>query len=188
MDIDEAQLLAEEAMDKAVDYLKSELRGIRTGRASSGMVEFIKVDYYGAQTDLRQLALISVPEPTQILIKPYDAASVQACAKGIQESGMGVNPVVDGKQIRINLPALTGERRKQLQASVKQMGEQAKVTIRNARRDANKHIDAAGKDKTLSLSEDDIEQAKKDVDDLIHKYEKQVDDSITAKQDEIATV
>ena len=188
MDIDEAQLLAEEAMDKAVDYLKGELRGIRTGRASSGMVEFIKVDYYGAQTDLRQLAMISVPEPTQILIKPYDAASVQACAKGIQESGLGVNPVVDGKQIRINLPALTGERRKQLQGSVKQMGEQAKVTIRNARRDANKHIDAAGKDKTLSLSEDDIEQAKKDVDDLIHKYEKRVDDAITAKQDEIATV
>lgn len=188
MDIEEAQLHAEEAMDKALEYLKSELRGIRTGRASAGMVEFIKVDYYGSQTDLRQLALISVPEATQILIKPYDASSVEACAKGIEASGLGVNPIVDGKQIRINLPALSGERRKQLQQSVKQMGEQAKVTIRNARRDANKHIDSAGKDKTLHLSEDEIEQSKKEIDDMIHKYEKQVDDAIAAKHKEIEEV
>lgn len=188
MDIDEAQLHAEESMEKAIDYLKSELRGIRTGRASTGMVEFIKVDYYGSQSDLRSLAMINVPEPTQILIKPYDASSIQAIVKGIEVSGLGVNPIVDGKQIRINLPALTGERRKQLQTSVKHMGEQAKVTIRNARRDANKHIDAAGKDKTLSLSEDVIDKSKKDVDDLTHKYEKQVDDAIAAKQKEIEEV
>lgn len=188
MDIEEAQLTAEESMDKAVDYLKSELRGIRTGRASTGMVEFIKVDYYGSSTDLRQLASITVPEPTQILIKPYDASSVQSVAKGIETSGLGVNPVVDGKQIRVNLPSLSGERRQQLIASVKKMGEQAKVAIRNARRDANKHIDAAGKDKDQHLSEDDIEGAKKEVDDMTHKYEKQVDDAIEAKTKEVQEV
>lgn len=188
MDLDEAQLQAEESMEKAVDYLKSELRGIRTGRASTGMVEFIKVDYYGSQTDLRSLASITVPEPTQILIKPYDASSVQAVAKGIETSGLGVNPVVDGKQIRVNLPALSGERRQQLIGSVKKMGEQAKVAIRNARRDANKHIDAAGKDKQQSLSEDDIDNAKKEVDDLTHKHEAQVDEAVEAKTKEVQEV
>lgn len=188
MDIDECLLSCEESMDKAVDYLKGELRGVRTGRASTALVEFIKVDYYGTPTELRQLALINVPEPTQILIKPFDASSTKEIGKAIMESGLGLNPVVEAKQIRLNLPPLSGERRNQLGASVKHMGEQAKVTIRNARRDANKHIDQAVKDKTQHLSEDAAEGAKDDVQKLLKKYETLVDELIAAKSKEIQEV
>ena len=188
MDIDESLLTCEESMDKAVDYLKGELRGVRTGRASTALVEYIKVDYYGAMTELRQLALISVPEPTQILIKPFDASSAKEIGKAIEASGLGLNPMVEAKQVRLNLPALSGERRNQLIGSVKHMGEQAKVTVRNARRDANKHIDQASKDKAQHLSEDAVEQAKDDVQKLTKKYESQVDDQIAAKVKEIQEV
>ena len=185
MDIDETLLTCEEAMDKAVDYLKNELRGVRTGRASTGLVDFIKVDYYGAPTELRQLARVTVPEPTQILIKPFDASCVKEIGKAIEAAGLGLNPVVEAKQVRLVLPALSGERRTQLIASVKQMGEQAKVTIRNARRDANKHVDQAVKDKSLHHSEDDADDAKEDVQKLLKSYESQVDELITAKSKEV---
>ncbi|GAB4187346.1 MAG: ribosome recycling factor [Phycisphaeraceae bacterium] len=188
MDIDEILLHCEESMEKAVEYLKNELRGVRTGRASTALVEYIKVDYYGTPTELRQLAVINVPEPTQILIKPFDASSTKEIAKAIQESGLGLTPTVEAKQIRLNLPPLSGERRNQLISSVKQMGEQAKVAIRNARRDANKHIDQALKDKTLHLSEDDAESAKEDVQDLLKKYEAKVDELVTAKTKEIQEI
>jgi ribosome recycling factor len=188
MDLDEALLEAEEAMEKAVDYLKSELRGVRTGRASTGLVEFIKVDYYGSPTDLRELAMISVGDATQLMVKPYDATSTQEIVKAIQASGLGLNPMSDGKAIRINIPALSGERRQQLVGSIKQMGEQAKVTVRNARRDGNKHIDQAGKDKTLHLSEDDVKETKEEIQDLVKKYEKQLDDMITTKTKEVQEV
>jgi len=188
MDIDEALLTAEEAMEKGVEYLKNELRGVRTGRASTGLVEYIKIDYFGSQTDLRQLAMITVPEPTQILIKPFDASSLQTISKSIQAAGLGLNPMAEGKQIRINLPALSGERRNQLIGTVKQMGEQAKITIRNARRDGNKHIDQAGKDKSLGLSEDDVESSKNELQDVVKKYEHEVDDLISSKTKEIQEV
>src|SRR5690606_21916429 len=97
MDLDELQLEAEEAMDKAVEYLKGELRGVRTGRASTGLVEYIKVDVYGSQSDLRSLAIISVPEPTQLLIKPFDPSTVQDIVKAIEKSGLGLNPQSEGK-------------------------------------------------------------------------------------------
>ncbi len=185
MDLDEAQLTAQDAMDKAVEYLKNELRGVRTGRATTSLVDYIKVDYYGSPTDLRSLALVTVPESSQILIKPFDASSLQACVKAIQTAGLGLNPVAEGKQIRVSIPPLTGDRRQQLVGSVKQMGEHAKVTLRNARRDANKHIEQASKDKTLHLSEDAVEEAKTEVQELLKKYEKQVDDLIAAKKQEI---
>jgi ribosome recycling factor len=188
MDLDEIMLTCEEAMDKAADYLKHELRGVRTGRASTALVEFIKVDYYGTQTELRQLALINVPEPTQILIKPFDASSTKEIGKAIESAGLGLNPVVEAKQIRLNLPTLSGDRRKQLIGSVKQMGEQSKVTIRNARRDANKHIDQAAKDKTQHISEDNADDAKDDVQKLLKKYEAKAEELITAKTQEVQEV
>lgn len=188
MDLDEILLEAEEQMEKAVTYLKHELRGIRTGRASPALVEFIKVDYYGSPTDLRQLALISVPEVSQIIIKPFDQGSTQTIVKAIQSSGLGLNPMTEGKQIRLSVPALSGDRRNQLIGSVKQMAEQAKVAVRNARRDANKHIDQAGKDKANPVSEDAVESAKEDVQELLKKYEKQVDEAIDAKVREIETI
>ncbi len=188
MDIDECLLTCEESMDKTVDYLKNELRGVRTGRASTALVEYIKVDYYGAPTELRQLAMINVPEPTQILIKPFDASCTKEIGKAIEASGLGLNPTVEAKQVRLNLPPLSGERRTQLIGSIKQMGEQAKVAIRNARRDANKHIDQAIKDKSLHHSEDDAEAAKNDVQELLKKHEGLVDDLIGAKTKEIQEV
>ncbi|MEM1109103.1 MAG: ribosome recycling factor [Planctomycetota bacterium] len=188
MDLDETLMEAEEAMDKAIDYCKSELKGVRTGRAQPSMLEMVKVECYGAETELRSVALITAPEPTQLLVKPFDPATVNEINKSLEKSGLGLNPMVDGKQIRMNLPALSGDRRKQLAASVKQMGEQAKVTIRNARRDANKHIDAAGKDKSLGLSEDDVAGTKDEVQELLKKYEGTVEKLVDEKTKEIEEV
>lgn len=188
MDLDTILLETEEGMEKAVEYLKHELRGLRTGRASTALVEYIKVDYYGSPTDLRSLALISIPEATQLLIKPFDASTVQAIVKAIQASGLGLNPMSEGKQIRLNLPPLSGERRNQLSASVKQMGEAAKVTIRNARRDGNKNLDGLEKDKSAHVSEDQLKDAKDQVQDLLKKYEGMVDELVTAKSKEIQAI
>lgn len=188
MDLGEALFTAEESMEKATEYLKSELAGVRTGRASTALVEFVKVDYFGSSTDLRQLALISVPEPTQLLVKPFDPSTLQLILKAIQTAGLGLNPVSEGKQIRLNLPSLSGERRQQLIGSVKQMGEQAKVAMRNARRDANKHVDQALKDKTQHLSEDEVEQSKTEIQDLLKKYEQQVDGLIDLKIKEVQDI
>lgn len=188
MDLDEVLLTCEEGMEKAASYLKQELRGIRTGRASTALVEFIKVDYYGSQSDLRSLALISTPEATQILIKPFDPSSTQAIVKALQASGLGLNPMTEGKQIRLSLPPLSGERRQQLQGSVKSMGEQAKITLRNARRDANKHLDTMKKDKSTGLSEDEIAKSVDEVQNLLKKYEDEVDKLVTAKQKEIQEI
>lgn len=188
MDIDEAQLTAEESMDKAVEYLKHELRGVRTGRASTGLVEYIKVDYFGSPTDLRSLAVLSVPEPTQILIKPFDPSTTHEIAKAITAAGLGLNPIVEAKQVRIALPSLSGDRRNQLIGTVKQMGEQAKVAIRNSRRDGNKHVDAAAKDKANPVSEDAVEGAKKNLDDLTKKYEAMVETEVARKTKEIQEI
>lgn len=188
MDIDKTIHSAEQSMGKAVEYLTQEMRGARTGRASTSLVEFVKVDYYGSQTDLRSLAMISVPEPAQIVVKPFDASSIQDIAKAIETAGLGLNPQVDGKQIRINIPGLSGERRKQIIASVKQMGEQAKVTIRNARRDANKHIDQAAKDKTNHISEDEADSAKEDIQKAVKQHEEQIENLLGLKIKEIEQV
>lgn len=188
MDIDTILLEMEAAMEKASDYLNSELKGVRTGRASPGLVEFVKVECYGSETDLRSVAMVMAADATQLLIKPFDPSTVQDIAKGIERSGLGLNPNIDGKQIRLNIPALTGERRRDLIQSVKHMGEQAKVTIRNARRDANKHLDQAAKDKSLSLSEDQVESAKEEVQKLLKSYEGKVDQAVAKKTTEIEQV
>lgn len=185
MDIDETLLEAEDKMDKAVEYLRGELKGIRTGRASPALVEYVKVDYYGSMTDLRQLAQITVPEPTQLLIRPFDQGSNQAIAKAIQSSGLGLNPIVEAKQIRLQMPPLSTERRQQLATSVKQMGEQAKVAIRNSRRDANKHVDQAEKDKTLHIPEDVAKDAKDQIDEMTKKHEKSIEEMVTDKTKEV---
>lgn len=185
-DPDTILLESEEAMTKSVDYLKHELRGIRTGRASTAIVEYVKVEYYGASTDLKSLAAISVPEPTQILIKPFDAGSINDIRKAIEAAGLGLNPMTEGKQLRINVPPLSGERRQQLVARCKKLGEEAKVVLRNARRDANKHADqlkSGGK-----YPEDDIETLHEEIQQLLKKYEGEVDKLIDQKQKEITEV
>lgn len=174
------------AMTKALDYLTSELRGIRSGRASTALVEFVKVDYYGSPTDLKNLAAISTPEPTQIWIKPFDASSVSTIKQAIESAGMGLNPKVEDKSIRITIPPLDSNRRKQLVAQAKKMGEEQKVAMRNVRRDANKHADALSKQTDgAHYSEDQVSALKDEIQELLKKYEAKVDAAVSAKSDEI---
>lgn len=176
---------AKQRMDKAVEHLQAELRGVRTGRASPALIEYVKVDYYGSPTDLKALAAISAPEPTQLLVSPFDATAVSEIKKAIEAADLGLNPQVEGKQIRIRIPDLTTERRQQLAAHVKKLGEEAKVAVRNVRRDANKHLEAIKKDKDAHISEDAIEDLKKDVQDLLKKHEERIDELVAEKNREI---
>jgi ribosome recycling factor len=187
-DPDTILMTAEEGMEKAVDYLKQELRGVRTGRATPALVEFLKVEAYGSQTDLKSLASISVPEPTQLLIKPFDSTIVSAIKSAIEKSGLGINPMVEAKQIRLQLPAMSQERRQKDAGRVKKMGEEAKVVIRNARRDANKHADALAKDATAHIPEDDIKTLKEEIQTLLEKFEAEVDKRVEEKSKEILTL
>jgi len=184
--IDEILLEAEDKMRKAVEHLKAGLRTLRTGRASAGLVEHLKVDYYGSPTELRQLATITVPDTLMILIKPYDPGSVHDIAKSIQASELGITPMVEGKVIRLAIPPLSEERRKQLAQQVKEQTEEAKVALRNLRRDAIKHVDA--EEKAKALGEDDARKARDDATDLVHNYEKQLDEALKLKTDEIMEV
>lgn len=179
---------ASQTMDKAVEYLLKELTGLRTGRASTALVEYIKVDYYGSATDLKALAAISTPEPTQIMIKPFDASASGEIRKAIEAANLGLNPQVDGKVIRVNIPALSGERRKQLAAQAKKLGEDAKIAVRNVRRDANKHADQLLKDKDAHYPEDEIKTLKEEIQDVLKEHEKKIDTSVTHKAEEIMTV
>ena len=188
MDLNSIQKDATATMAKSVDYLKSELKGVRTGRATPSLIEFVKVECYGSESELRSVAMVQAPEPTQLLVKPFDPGTVQDIIKGIEKAGLGLNPQADGKTVRISIPALSGDRRKELIGSVKQMGEQAKVAVRNARRDANKHIDQLDKDKSNALSEDDVKGAKDDIQDLLKKYEGQIDTLVADKSKQIEEV
>lgn len=174
---------AEERMEKAVDHLKSSLTGIRTGRANPGLVDSVKVDYYGSPTPLKQIANVSVPEPQQIMIRPFDVSSLDEIAKAIQNSDLGMAPNNDGRVVRLNVPALSTERRQQMVGRVKELAEEARVSIRNIRRDANKHADQAEKDKTMS--EDDRDTTKDSVQELTKKFEGLVNTQATKKEKEV---
>ena len=175
----------EESMLKSTEHLKKELKSIRTGRATPSIIEFVKVDYYGSTQDLKGLASISVPEPTQLLIKPFDVGAIGDIKRAIESSGLGFNPISDGKTLRVNLPALTGDRRKQLVVLCKKNAEEAKVTLRNSRRDANKAADGL---KGSGTAEDEIETLKKEIQDLLKKRETECDTMVAAKQKEIETL
>jgi len=188
MDPDTILLDAEDRMDKAIEHLKGELRGIRTGRASTALIEYIKVDYYGAPTDLKALAALSIPEPTQILIKPFDASAVSEIRKAIEASDLGLNPQVEAKQIRINVPSLSTDRRKQLVGHAKKVGEDTKVAIRNVRRDANKHADQLKDDKSLKVPEDEIKTLKDEIQEILKKHEALTEKLLEEKSAEIMEV
>ena len=175
-------------MSKAVDYLKQELRGLRTGRANPALVEHIRIDVssYGSIMELRELATISVPEPSTLLVKPFDPGTLKDIEKGLQSSTLGVTPMSDGKSIRLPIPPLSGERRQQLAQQVRKMGEAQKIAVRNARRDANKAIEIV--EKAKSLSEDQAKDAKDRVQKLTNKYEAEIDAILEAKTREIEEV
>ena len=148
MPVDEIELEAEEKMEKALDVLRHELRMVRTGRASTALVEHVKVEVasYGSVMDLRQLAALSTPEGNMILIKPFDPTTIKDIHKGLEKANLGITPMSDGKVIRLPIPPLSGERREQLAQQVKQMAETQRIAIRNIRRDANKHLDSEEND------------------------------------------
>ena len=185
---DEILLDAEESMTKAIDYLQQEMRGIRTGRASTALVEYVKVDYYGSPTDLKSLAAISTPESNQILIKPFDAGSVNAIKQGIENAGLGLNPQVEAKMVRITIPPLDSNRRKQLAAQAKKHGEEQKVVLRNTRRDANKLADSLAKQDGTHYAEDEIETLKTEIQELLKTYETKIEEIVKKKSDEISEV
>ncbi len=186
MPADDILLEAEDKMDKAVEHLKAQFRTVRTGRASAGLVEHLRVDYYGSPTELRQLAAITVPDPLLIVIKPYDPGSLAGIAKGIQASELGITPALDGKVIRLAIPPLSEERRKQLVHQIREMAEETKVAMRNIRRDAIKHVDA--EEKAKAMSEDDSRKAHEDATELVHSHEKDVDETLKHKTAEIMEV
>ncbi|MCG3177858.1 MAG: Ribosome-recycling factor [Phycisphaerae bacterium] len=188
MDLDEILLEAEDKMSKAADYFKEELRGVRTGRAHTGLVDHLHVEYYGSSTELRQLAAISTPAADLIVIKPFDPGSLKDIERAIQASDIGLTPQSDGKVIRLAVPTLSGDRRRQLIHQVKEMSEQSKVAIRNARRDGNKEIDKAEKDKSNPVSEDDAKRAKDEIQKLTEQYEKKIVDLLADKEREIEEV
>ena len=186
MDVDEILLECEERMEKTLEHLGSELKGIRTGRANTALIEYLKVDYYGASTDLRELAAVSVAEATTLVVKPFDPGAKNEIIKAIESSDLGLNPQSDGGTIRISVPSPTAERRKQLVAQVKKLGENAKVAIRNERRDANKNLDAAQSEH--KLGDDEIKGAKESVDDSTKAGNAKIDEMGAKKAREVEEI
>jgi len=186
MPVDDILLDAEERMEKAVEVFRDNLRGIRTGTASAGLVENVRVDYYGSPTPLKQLAQIAVPDPGMIVIKPYDPSCVGDIEKAIHTSDIGINPQSDGKVVRLSIPPLSEERRLQLAARVRTLAEEARVAIRNVRRDANKQLDR--EEKESLITEDDCRRAKDDVQELTNQYEDEVNETLEKKIEDIMRV
>ena len=184
--MDERIVKYQEKMDKTLANLDSEFGTIRAGRANPHVLDRIMVEYYGAPTPLQQVANISVPEPRMIQIQPWDAGLIKDIEKAILASDLGLTPANDGKVIRLVFPELTEERRKELVKDVKKKGEEAKVAIRNIRRDAN---DAVKKEaKANEISEDDQKQLEDKIQKLTDEYVKKIDQAIDAKSTEVMTV
>ena len=174
---------AREKMTKAVGHARQAFASIRTGRAAPGLVEKLPVEYYGSEVPLQQMANISVPEARMLVISPYDKGSMAAIEKAIRNSDLGLNPSNDGAVIRLTFPPLTGERRKDLVRVVKQMAEDNRVSVRNARRTARHDLEVMAKDG--DLSEDDLSRAEKEIDTLTHRTEAQIDESLAQKETEL---
>jgi ribosome recycling factor len=184
--MDELLLNAEEGMEKAFDFMKHEFSSVRTGKASPSLVDGIDVDAYGSVMKIKQLALISTPEPRLIVIQPFDASTMKPIEKAINESKIGISPVVDGKIIRLPIPELSEERRKDLVKTIKTMAEETRVRIRAARRHA---MDTAKKmQKDGDLTEDDLKSGETQIQKLTDKYVADVDSQVVAKEADIMKI
>lgn len=170
----------------AVEHFKHELSTLRTGRANSSLVEHLTVEYYGAPTQLISIAQIAVPEPRQITIQPYDKSALKDIEKAIQTSNIGINPVNDGTVIRLNIPPMTEERRKELAKSVSQLSEKSRVTVRNLREDIWKEIQKMEKDG--KISEDDKVAAKDELQKMVDKWNAEIKKLAETKEQEIMTI
>ncbi|MEW6531087.1 MAG: ribosome recycling factor [Thermodesulfobacteriota bacterium] len=175
-----------EGMTKSIEILKRDLKRIRTGRASPALLDGIMVDYYGSPTPINQLATLSVPEPRQIIIQPWDSQALPDIEKAILKSELGLNPMNDGKIVRISLPPLTEERRKELVKVVKKMAEEFKVQVRNHRRDANEMLKDLKKEK--EITEDDLRKGQDKVQKTTDEYIAKVDEIVAEKEKEIMEI
>ena len=186
MPYDEIYLETGDRMDKAVEHLKEQFRTVRSARATPGLVENVRVDYYGAPTPLKQIASIAVPDPQLIVIKPYDPTAVNDINRALQTSELGMTPSVDGKLLRLTVPPLSEERRRQLVAQLHKIAEEARVAVRNIRRDANKQADQEKKDG--AMPEDDAFKLKDDIQELTGEHEKAITASLDAKTEQLMEV
>jgi ribosome recycling factor len=177
---------ANEKMHKAVTHLQEEFSAVRTGRAVPALVEKLKVDYYGAETPLQQLAGITAPEPRVLLIAPYDKGAMKAIEKAIQTSDLGVNPGNDGNNIRIVFPELTGDRRKEMVKRVKALAEEGKVAVRNVRRHARQELEHMEKDG--EISRDELDRVEKDLEKLTHDVVAEIETMTGHKEKELLEV
>jgi len=177
---------AEMAMDEVIDSLKNRLSKIRTGKASPAMLDSVSVDYYGAPTPLKQLATVAVPEPRLLTVKPFDRGSIGAIEKALQASNLGMNPASDGMMIRLAVPELTEERRKELAKQAREMGEDGKVAVRKARQEANDLLKVEQKDG--DITEDDLHRERDDVQKLTDKYCDQIDGVVKVKHADIMEI
>ena len=184
--IDETLFEAEEKMERAVEFAKDEFAAIRTGRATPAMFGRIVIDYYGAPTPLPQMASIAVPEPRMVIIKPHDPTQLKAMEKAIRDSDLGVNPTDDGKTIRVVLPQMTEERRRDMIKVARHKGEEGKVAIRNIRRRAKEELDRIVKDG--EAGEDEGRRAEKELDDLTHRFVTNIDEILKHKEAELLEV
>ncbi|MFD1148943.1 ribosome recycling factor [Saccharothrix hoggarensis] len=184
--IDETLLDAEEKMEKAVSVAKEDLASVRTGRANPSMFSRIVVEYYGSPTPLNQLASVAIPEARMAVIKPYDASQLNAVEKAIRDSDLGVNPSNDGSIIRVVIPQLSEERRREMVKVAKGKGEDAKVSIRNIRRKAKEELDRLVKDG--EVGEDDGSRAEKELENVTHRYVAQVEELVKHKEAELLEV
>jgi ribosome recycling factor len=183
---EETLLDALDKMEKAVEHVQSQFTTVRTGRATPALVERLMVEYYGAMVPVQQLAGFQVPEARQLIVKPHDRASLGAIEKAIRDSDLGVNPSNDGVVIRLNFPPLTEERRKEFVKIVKNMAEDGRVAVRNIRRDARKHLEAA--EKAGQLSANELERAEKDIERITHEHVELIDKAFGRKEQELLEV
>jgi ribosome recycling factor len=183
MTTEEILLDVEERMDKALGVLKSSLGGIRTGRANPGLVDSLRVEVYGSQVPIKQLASVGAPEPNQIVIRPYDPGTAKDIEKAIQASDLGFNPQNDGRVIRLSVPPLSTEVRRKMVGRIRDLAEETKVAIRNVRRDGNKMADQGEKDK--DFSEDDRDGVKEEIQNLTKQYEAQATELAKARETDV---
>lgn len=172
-----------EKMKKAVARTRQDFSGVRTGRATPALVEKLPVDCYGSEVPLQQIASFSVPEARQLLITPYDKATMGPIEKAIQQSDLGLNPSNDGIHVRLNFPPLTQERRRDLVRVVKQMAEEGRIALRNQRRAGRHELEAL--EKEGDLSSDELNRAEKELDKIIHSHEAEIDQAFQAKEQEL---
>lgn len=186
MTSEDIQAETKKKMDKTLEMMRGQLKSIRTGRSATGLVENIKVSYYGSHTPIKQLANITTPEPQLIVISPFDPSVIKDIEKAIQQSELGLTTQSDGKLIRIPIPPLSEERRKKFVAQVKEMSEEAKIAIRNLRREANKSVDK--EEKNSVLTEDEAKKTKDKIQKLTHDNETTLNEMLSKKSAEILQI